>query len=143
MRTVLALLLAALGVRALLLVVTVRGESMRPTYADGDRLLAVRSPVLRRGQAIIFTPPDPDGLAFPDDPVYRVKRLVAVAGDPTPAWVAGAVANAPVPPGHLVVRGDNNVSDDSRRYGYVPRDQVHAVVVRRLQLTSTGSVSTP
>jgi signal peptidase I len=141
MRTVLALLVAALGVRALLLVVTVRGESMRPTYADGDRLLAVRSPVLRRGRAIVFTPPD--DVPAPGDPVYRVKRLVAVAGDPTPAWVAGAVPNAPVPPGHLVVRGDANLSDDSRRYGYVPRDQVHAVVVRRLQLTSTGNVSTP
>lgn len=137
MRTVLALLAAALGARALLLVVTVRGQSMQPTYGDGDRLLAVRSPVLRRGQAIVFTPPATEDLPFPGDPVYRVKRLVAVPGDPTPAWVAGAVPNSSVPPGQLVVLGDNNVSEDSRRYGYVPRDQVHAVVVRRLQLTRT------
>ncbi len=135
MRTVLALLAVALGARALLLVVTVRGKSMHPTYDDGDRLLAVRSPVLRRGQAIVFTPPDTEGVPFPGDPVYRVKRLVAVAGDPTPAWVAGAVPDAPVPAGRLVVRGDNAVSEDSRSYGYVARDQVHAVVVRRLQLT--------
>lgn len=135
MRIVLALLAAALGARALLLVVTVRGESMQPTYDDGDRLLAIRSPVLRRGRAIVFTPPATDGLPYPGDPVYRVKRLVAVPGDPTPAWVAGAVPNAPVPPGQLVVLGDNKISEDSRRYGYVPRDQVHAVVVRRLQLT--------
>lgn len=138
MRTALALLgAAALGARAILLVVTVRGQSMRPTYSDGDRLLAVRSPVLPRGRVIVFTPPADDRVPFPGDPVYRVKRLVAVPGDPTPSWVAGAVPNAPVPPGHVVVRGDNDVSQDSRSYGYVPRAQVHAVVVRRLQLAGS------
>jgi signal peptidase I len=127
MRTLAAVLVAAAVVRRLFVVVTVRGDSMRPTYADGDVLLAARLPVLRRGGAIVFTPP----VDQPGGPPYRVKRLVALPGDPTPEWVKDA--RGPVPPDRLVVRGDNGRSEDSGTYGYVERAGVLAVVVRKLR----------
>lgn len=137
MRALAAVLLAVAVARRLFVVVTVRGNSMLPTYADGDVLLATRVPLLRRGRAIVFTPP----VNPPDGPPYRVKRLVALPGDPTPDWVMAA--GGPVPPDRLVVRGDNARSEDSGTYGYVDRAEVLAVVVRRLQSSRTGSVSTP
>jgi signal peptidase I len=123
MRTLVAALLAVAVARRLLIVVTVRGDSMRPAYGDGDVLLAARVPLLRRGRAIVFTPP----VNQPDGPPYRVKRLVALPGDPTPEWVPGA--HGPVPPDRIVVRGDNVRSEDSGTYGYVDRAGVLAVVL--------------
>jgi signal peptidase I len=137
MRTLVAVLLAATVVRRLFVVVTVRGDSMRPTYADGDVLLAARLPMLRRGRAIVFTPP----VNQPGGPPYRVKRLVALPGDPTPGWVKDG--HGPVPPGRLVVRGDNVRSEDSATYGYVARAGVLAVVVRTLRLSRPHEVGTP
>lgn len=129
MRALVAAVVVAALARGLLVVVTVRGNSMRPTYADGDVLLAARIPLLRRGRAIVFTPPTNP----PDAPPYRVKRLVALPGDPTPDWVRGGQRF--VPAGHVVVRGDNVRSEDSSTYGYVERAGVLAVVVRKLRAT--------
>ncbi|MFI7673155.1 S26 family signal peptidase [Actinophytocola sp. NPDC049390] len=127
MRTLVAAALVAAVARGLLVVVTVRGNSMRPTYTDGDVLLAARVPLLRRGHAIVFAPPtNPPGA-----PPYRVKRLVALPGDPTPDWVRDRTPF--VPAGHVVVRGDNLRSEDSSTYGYVQRAGVLAVVVRKLR----------
>jgi signal peptidase I len=127
MRTLVAAVVVAALARGLLVVVTVRGNSMRPTYDDGDVLLAARIPLLRRGRAIVFTPP----VNPPDAPPYRVKRLVALPGDPTPDWVRDR--QRLVPAGHVVVRGDNVSSEDSSTYGYVERAGVFAVVVRKLR----------
>jgi signal peptidase I len=127
MRTLVAAVLVAAVARRLLVVVTVRGNSMRPTYTDGDVLLAARFPLLRRGRAIVFTPPT----NVRDAPPYRVKRLVALPGDPTPDWVRDRQRF--VPAGHVVVRGDNLRSEDSSTYGYVERAGVLAVVVRKLR----------
>lgn len=129
MRTLVAAVFLAAVARRLLVVVTVRGNSMRPTYTDGDVLLAARVPLLRRGRAIVFTPPANP----PDAPPYRVKRLVALPGDPTPEWVRDGQRF--VPPGHVVVRGDNLRSEDSSTYGYVDRAGVFAVVLSRIRTT--------
>jgi signal peptidase I len=127
MRALVAAAFVAALARGLLVVVTVRGNSMRPTYADGDVLLAARVPLLRRGRAIVFAPP----VNPPGAPPYRVKRLVALPGDPSPDWVKDRQRF--VPAGHVVVRGDNLRSEDSSTYGYVERAGVFAVVVRRLR----------
>jgi len=137
-KAVAVVVLLAVVLRRLLVVITVRGNSMQPTYADGDVLLAVRARPLRRGRAIVFTPPVSHDV---EAPAYRVKRLIAVAGDPTPEWVYAATPGAPVPPGRIVVRGDNHQSEDSRAYGYVSGAGVLGVVVRRLQSSKNSDDS--
>lgn len=118
--------------RRMVVLVTVRGHSMAPTYHDGDVLFACRLRLLRTGRTVVFTPPDSS--SAPDDPPYRVKRIAALAGDPTPNWVSGGQRTEPlVPPGRLVVRGDSATSEDSRTYGFVAARDVAAVIIGRLR----------
>jgi signal peptidase I len=127
--------LAAVVLRRGFVVVTVFGLSMRPTYADGDRVLMLRSRTLarRRGAVIVFTLPGPDRVDL------LIKRVVARAGDATPAGVRRAAPGQPVPAGHLVVFGDS-LGSDSRVWGYLPVARVRGVVVGRLhESTSPGS----
>lgn len=140
MRTMCAVLaiLAVVAARRWCVVVDVRGNSMRPTYADRDVLLAVRSG-LRTGRVVVFRPP-PDN-RHPANPPYRVKRVIAMAGDATPEGLRGQLAGTPVPPGRLVVRGDNENSEDSRDYGYVAARDVIAVVVARIRAAERRKAS--
>jgi signal peptidase I len=112
-----------------LLVVTVQGLSMTPTHRDGDRLLVRRRQPgsLRPGQAVVV-----DLVPHSNDVSGRVRRIIkrvaAVPGDPVPDgvdWV-GAL----VPPGKLVLLGDNSArSTDSRQFGFVDARRVVGVVV--------------
>lgn len=92
--------------------VTVRGNSMSPTFSDGQELLArrllLRSP--RRREVIVFRVPD---VELP----HRIKRVAAIAGDPMPSWLPAAATH--VPTGFVVVVGDNARSQDSRQLGLV------------------------
>ena len=95
---------------------------------------------VRTGQAVVVVervprlPTDPDT----DQPETRlvIKRAAAVPGDPVPIGVA-AVLEAPdilVPPGRLVLLGDNPTrSHDSRHTGYFTGEQVCAIVVRKMR----------
>ena len=118
-------------VRRVFVLVAVAGDSMAPTYGDGDLLLGVRTRAGRVGRAVVFRPP----YAVEDGsgPALRVKRLAAVAGDAVPPWVRGAIPGSTVPAGRIVVRGDNERSEDSRNYGYLLEDSVVAVVVGRVR----------
>jgi signal peptidase I len=96
---------------------------MAPTLRDGDRLLVRRgSAPPDRGDVVVFR--HPGSRAVGTDPALRVKRVAAVAGDPTPAWVSeGAAVDhrlRTVPDGQLVVHGDARLSRDSRQLGLVP-----------------------
>ncbi len=132
-----AALAAVLGVglwlRGRYVVVTVRGSSMSPTFADGDRVLVRRRPgsACRPGDLTVFANPvRPDGAIA--DPRWLVKRVAAVAGDVVPEDVRAAVNDeSVVPAGALVVRGDADRTQDSRHFGYVPTDSVLGTVVRR------------
>jgi signal peptidase I len=121
--------LALTAARRLLLVVTVEGTSMQPTLQPGDRVLVRR----RRGQPArgsVVVLPKPAGT----EEHWVIKRVAALPGDPVPAPVRPAVGGAAtVPPGRLVVLGDNRHSTDSRRWGFVPVDQVVGSVVRRVR----------
>nr|WP_281401045.1 S26 family signal peptidase [Amycolatopsis umgeniensis] len=115
--------------RRRLIVVTVYGVSMEPTYVAGDRLLVRRSRLarVRAGQIVVVQ----GGPPKPGDPTAGrlVKRAVAVPGDPVPPHIP--VADPVVPPGNLLVLGDNPArSNDSRRLGYIPADALIGVVLR-------------
>ncbi|WP_412543586.1 S26 family signal peptidase [Longispora sp. K20-0274] len=124
---------AAWAVRARLLVVTVHGVSMLPTYEPGDRLLVRRVGLgrVRRGDVVVFSSAaSPD----PDDPTngLLVKRAAAVPGDPVPAGIP--VDGPVVPAGSLLVLGDNAArSHDSRTLGYIAADALIGVVLRPIR----------
>ncbi|MEV8510736.1 S26 family signal peptidase [Dactylosporangium sp. NPDC051484] len=114
--------------RRRLLVVTVRGDSMRPSFADGDVLLAFTGRRPAVGDVVVFRHPIRDGRG----PVHLVKRVAAVAGDPVPADIRRIVDCDLVPPRRLVVSGDNPTGLDSRRLGFIDVGEVSAVVGQRL-----------
>lgn len=130
--------------RRRLVVVTVSGESMTPTYGDGDRVLVRKAalPAIRPGHVVVIEAPDPDmrwvgppaaGVVAGQD--WIIKRAVAVPGDPLPRERVPVVAEWPemyVPDGKLLVLGDNpDGSYDSRAFGYVPSQRVLGIVIRR------------
>lgn len=126
---VVALVTWVVVLRGRLLVVTVRGVSMEPTYRSGDRLLVrrLRLNQVRTGQVVVVRVPG----AGPDDPTdgRMVKRAVAVPGDPVPPDIP--VPEPIVPEGRLLILGDNLArSNDSRRLGYLPADALIGVVLR-------------
>lgn len=124
------LLLAGLLARRCCTVVTVRGHSMNPTLSDGQRVLAIRRSRYRTGQIIVFH--TPGGSGTPGDPDYRIKRVVAVGGEPRPDSLADSTLPAVVPRDHLAVAGDNaKRSQDSRHLGYIPSSKIVGRVVAR------------
>jgi signal peptidase I len=127
---VLVVLVAArYWIRRTWLVVTVHGQSMIPTLRDGQRVVArlrLRAPLVC-GDVIVFAlRPEQVDPARPDDPVHRVKRVAAIAGDPVPAWLPCDVSR--VPDDHVVIVGDNPQSEDSRQLGFIHRQSVLGVV---------------
>lgn len=119
---------AVLRMRRRLLMVTVHGNSMSPTFADGDRVLVRRGHPGAVGDVVVFAHPRP----LTGDLDMLVKRVAAGPGDPVPEAVRAAVGCSAVPRGHLVVLGDNTHSLDSRKLGFIAADAVVGVVGRRL-----------
>ncbi len=117
--------------------ITVQGQSMEPTLHHGQRLVARRvapshaARLVRGDIAVFLLSGDQLGGSAEGDPTLRVKRIAAVAGDPVPEslrsepW-AGAATH--VPPGKIIVLGDNPVSQGSRELGYIDAKAVVAVV---------------
>lgn len=129
------LVVLVLVLRARFLTVTVRGRSMEPALRHGDRVLVRRSPLARVRPGRLVVVAAAPGLGMK----WMVKRAAAVPGDPVPRAEVPALATRPepvVPPGQLVVLGDNRpISLDSRRLGYVPARQLLGVVVGHLPRT--------
>ena len=121
------LALAGMLARRTLSAVTVRGNSMLPTLTDGQRVLAVRRRRYRRGDIVVFW--TPGGRGTPDNPDYRVKRVVAIAGDPRPARFADSALAEVVPAGRLAVAGDGVDSQDSTSLGYIPVERLKGRVL--------------
>jgi nickel-type superoxide dismutase maturation protease len=97
--------------------VAVQGESMRPTLAPGDFLVALGGLRPRRGALVVVEHPERPGFEV-------VKRVVGLPGD--------RVGDRPLAPGELWVEGDHpGASTDSRAFGPVPAGAVRGVVVLR------------
>ena len=145
-----ALAALALGIlvavaRRRITLVTVVGESMRPAYLAGDRVLVRRARLgeLSRGQVVVVEEPGRSGSWVtppPRGPAGRhrwmIKRVAALPGDARPdAWLPpkSGPPGPRVPAGRFVVLGDNAArSFDSRQLGYVPGDRLLGVVLRRV-----------
>ena len=124
---------AAAAARRLLGLITIEGNSMSPTFADGDRILirlgsGAAGGRLRPGAVVVFRNPCPGSAA---DPRWLVKRVAAIEGTPVPPDIRPATGDhGVVPAGCIVVRGDNPTSLDSRQFGYVARRDVLGVALR-------------
>ena len=137
-----ALVLATAGAlaaaRRALLLVTVSGCSMEPTYRHGDRVLIRRGSVLPpAGAPVVCRVPAQAGPArAAGRPEFVLKRLAARPGDLVPDEVRAATGTRHgdhVPPGRVVLIGDNPRSYDSRSYGFASTDDVLGAVVTRLR----------
>ncbi|MGV9212715.1 S26 family signal peptidase [Micromonospora sp. RB23] len=131
-----------LWARRHLLLVAVVGRSMEPTLRSGDRVLARRVPLarIRPGDVVVVVAPAemtagrptrPDAAGTPG---LLIKRAYAVPGDPVPVDRVPLLRRGGeqvVPPGRLVVLGDNpSQSYDSRECGYISEPDVLGVTVR-------------
>ncbi|SCL71057.1 signal peptidase I [Micromonospora citrea] len=116
---------AVLVARALLQVVGVNGDSMTPTYQEGDQLLVLRRGFrhrLRVGAVVVCLPP----------PGIRIT-----AGDADAATQLMVKRVAALPAGEVYVLGDApRHSLDSRAFGALPAELVRGVVIRRLRAAS-------
>ncbi|MEU1854284.1 S26 family signal peptidase [Streptomyces sp. NPDC019990] len=125
--------------------VTVRGSSMAPVYQDGARVLVHRGGRIAVGRVVVVERPA-SGVSWPLPSVDRtassravaarqwiIKRVAALPGDPAPLDRVPALdrtAGAVVPPGLLVLLGDNPTNSyDSRQAGYFPVERVLGTVV--------------
>lgn len=153
LRTALLVLVASFALRAVVVeAYVVPSGSMKPTIREGDHLLGTkfhyRFWAPRRGEVVVFRPPDKvRELGFESAPRY-VKRVIAVAGDEVEIQdgvvrVNGVVLKEPyvaeaptysfprtrVPAGSVFVLGDNrNESLDSHRWGFLPEQDLIAHV---------------
>ena len=125
------------AVRRRLLLIDVVGDSMSPTFADGDRLLVRRTRRFRVGDVVIAHHQIGGRRTVAKGSLatsWLVKRLAAMAGDAVPASVAEAVGadQRIVPPGAVVLLGTHAESADSRMWGFVPVEDLAGVVIGRL-----------
>jgi len=118
---------ALVWARRRFILVTVKGDSMKPTYGHGQRLV-VRRGGYSVGDVVMFRSP----ATMTHDVDWMVKRAVAVSGDPVPADLAPRAGAVIVPSGKLLVRSDAPDGLDSRQLGLIDdRDVVGVVRVPR------------
>jgi signal peptidase I len=125
---------AAVLARRWLGAVRVVGRSMQPTLDEHDLVLYRRRWLRpRTGAVVILETAALDRLVAAAEgsaarsPRLMVKRVVAVAGDPVPPEMPCACSR--VCAGRVMVRGDAEMSLDSRTWGCVPIQVVAGVAI--------------
>ncbi len=139
--TILLAVVLFLGINAVSARIRVDGDSMLPSFNNGDYVivnrLAYRLGDFQRGDVIVFP--------YPNNPSEDyIKRIIALAGDTVSVqasvvYVNGIALDEPyineparvdypeivVPEGHVFVMGDNrNNSSDSRHWGPLPIEHI-------------------
>ena len=110
-------------------VITVRGQSMAPSYRDGDRVLVRRTTEFGVGDVLVFPMPSDRQVGGMR---WLIKRVTAVAGDAVPPDVRPLASTDEVPAGWLAVHGDGERSLDSRQLGLILAADGLGVVIRQL-----------
>lgn len=138
----------AFYIRRRFVIVTVTGTSMTPTLQPGDRLVVCRRSIaeLEIGDIVVLRPPRPPYASLPTSPAsrrsssgWKVKRVVALPGDPVPQEAYAATGGLRiVPDGFLIVFGDSDASHDSRRVGLYPAAGVLGVAVRDFRVPESS-----
>ncbi|MCX4825746.1 S26 family signal peptidase [Streptomyces sp. NBC_01142] len=142
--TALSLAGVAVLLRYTVVRVTVRGSSMAPVCEAGARVLVHRGGRIAVGRVVVLECPVP-AVSRHLPSVHRAASSRAVAAR---RWIIKRVGRSPatqpagpragpgpsadhmVPPGRLVLLGDNPMnSDDSRQAGYFPVERVLGTVV--------------
>ncbi len=146
----------------------VKGQSMEPTFSNGDYILTSKITYkfreVKRGDVIILKSPKNPEIEF-------IKRIVAIPGDkvmikngslyingrlleepyakpPTQVWPGGYIKEGEevvVPEGYVFVLGDNRPrSSDSREFGPVPiQDIIGVVFYRYFPPSKAGPIRNP
>lgn len=125
--------------RRSLVQVIIDGDSMAPSLVDGQSILVRRdrSGRVRVGAVVAVAPrwggdTPVDEAERPDGRLWIIKRVAAAPGDPIPPdlGVLARLAGQPVPPGRVVLLGDNpEHSHDSRQDGLVSLDRLRGIAV--------------
>ncbi|NQU49202.1 MAG: signal peptidase I [Planctomycetes bacterium] len=163
-RAAVACSLLLLGLAAVTLPVRVAGNSMEPTYHDGDLLLTLPAwGAIKQGDVVVFTPPAGFKVAHARQSDL-IKRVVGLPGQvrrensqpavevssgggetkSTPAthtesWGFGYTPAVGLPAQHYFLIGDNPESSiDSRQFGAVPQNRIHRRVVGRIWSSGTA-----
>jgi signal peptidase I len=129
-RWLLAVLAAAVAgavlARRWLEIVVVEGESMAPTFVDGDRLLMSRPwRAIRRGDVVSFI----RTVGIDGGQPLWIKRVHGLPGD---VVLTAHGQREPVPAEHVHVRGDGTTSSDSRHFGPVHKRDLRGMLLARL-----------
>jgi signal peptidase I len=109
----------------------VAGASMLPSYRHGDMLVVRRVPprVIRPGDVVVLDNGEHDE-PHPSATYWIIKRVAAIPGDVVSPGILPAGQDATVPPGQLVLLGDNPAqSTDSRHNGYFPASRTVGRVI--------------
>ena len=143
------LLFVMILLRTLLLIVTVEGTSMIPTFNPGDRLLVMRfwpKRLVRKGHIVVGNLPFGQYSPFLEENPLFIKRVVAL---PLESYVTDIHELLPhqqtqqaihyhlgkrvwkIPAGHIFVKGDSSGSD-SRTWGPIAISSIRGLVIGRL-----------
>ncbi|MBK3494638.1 signal peptidase I [Viridibacillus sp. YIM B01967] len=151
---VIAIIIAIVCRQFLISPITVRGESMEPTYVDNNKVLIIKKSSIERFDIIVFDAPDSDenyikrviGLpgdhvAMKDDVLYingkayeepylDTMKADLLEGNFTYDFTLEEVTDEKVvPAGSYFVLGDNRLkSSDSREYGFIAKGTVKGEV---------------